>query len=64
MHIALLRMVSVAVVLAAARQGYAAAPDPLDAAFLSARSAFDASSRTRLDALAPKLKGHMLEPYI
>jgi len=51
-------------VLAAPVLGRAAIPDPQEAAFLAARSAFDASSRARLDALAPKLKGHLLEPYV
>jgi soluble lytic murein transglycosylase len=57
-------MMSAAAVLGAAGPGYAAAPDPQDAAFLSAKSAFDAGGRTRLAALAPKLKGHVLEPYV
>jgi soluble lytic murein transglycosylase len=60
----LLRAISAAVVLAAPVLGRAAIPDTQEAAFLAARSAFDASSRARLDALAPKLKGHLLEPYV
>jgi len=60
----LIRAVSVAVLLAAPVPGYAAKLDPQDAVLLSARGAFDASSRARLVTLAPKLKGHMLEPYV
>ena len=61
---ALIRAVSVAVLLAAPAPGYAAKLDPQDAVLLAARGAFDASSRARLVALAPKLKGHTLEPYV
>ena len=61
---ALIRAVSVAVLLAAAAPGYATKPDPQDSVLLAARGAFDASSRARLVALAPKLKGHTLEPYV
>lgn len=61
---ALLRAISVAVVLAAPVIGRAATLDPQETAFLAARGAFDASSRARLAALAPKLKGHVLEPYV
>jgi len=60
----LIRAVSVAVLLAAPAPGYAAKLDPQDAALLDARGAFDANSRARLAALAPKLKGHLLEPYV
>ena len=44
--------------------GRAATLDPQETTFLAARGAFDASSRARLVALAPKLKGHVLEPYV
>jgi soluble lytic murein transglycosylase len=60
----LICVVSVAVLLAASPRGYAAKLDPQDAALLAARGAFDASSRARLGALAPKLRGHTLEPYV
>ena len=61
---ALIRAVSAAVLLAAPAPGYAAKLDPQDAALLSARGAFDANSRAGIGALAPKLKGHLLEPYV
>ena len=61
---ALIRAVSVAVLLAAAAPGYATKLDPQDSVLLAARGAFDASSRARLATLAPKLKGHLLEPYV
>ena len=35
-----------------------------DADFQAARVAFDRSDRTRLDALAPKLATHVLQPYV
>jgi len=41
----------------------AAAP-PSDADLLAARAAFDRGDRARLEALAPKLAGHVLEPYV
>ena len=61
---ALLRLVCLAGVLAAAVPGHAAKLDPQDAAFLAARDAFEANRRTQLATLAPKLKGHLLEPYV
>ncbi|TMG75228.1 MAG: hypothetical protein E6H75_10660 [Betaproteobacteria bacterium] len=61
---ALICAVSVAILLAAPAPGYAAKLDPQDAVLLAARGAFDASSRARLVALAPKTKGHLLEPYV
>jgi soluble lytic murein transglycosylase len=61
---ALLRPVCLAVVLAAAASGHAAKLDPQDAALLAARDAFEANHRTKLATLAPKLKGHLLEPYV
>ncbi len=35
-----------------------------DADFLAARASFDRGDRQRLDALAPKLSGHVLLPYV
>lgn len=35
-----------------------------DADFIVARSAFERNDRVRLDALAPKLAGHVLQPYV
>jgi soluble lytic murein transglycosylase len=35
-----------------------------DADFLAARAAFERGDRPRLDALAPKLTGHVLAPYV
>jgi soluble lytic murein transglycosylase len=53
-----------AVVLVAAAPGHAAKLDPQDAAFLAARDAFEANHRSKLATLAPKLEGHLLEPYV
>jgi soluble lytic murein transglycosylase len=41
-----------------------AAPEPSDADFLAAKAAFDRGDRTKLDILAPKLAGHVLESYV
>jgi soluble lytic murein transglycosylase len=35
-----------------------------DADFLAARAAYDRGDRARLDALAPKLSSHVLQPYV
>ena len=35
-----------------------------DADFLAARAAFERGDAARLDALAPKLAGHLLAPYV
>lgn len=35
-----------------------------DADFLAARAAFDKGDRVKLAALSPKLRGHVLEPYV
>jgi soluble lytic murein transglycosylase len=35
-----------------------------DADFLAARAAFERGDRARLEALAPMLSGHLLEPYV
>src|SRR5258705_1187407 len=61
---ALLRPACLAVALAAAAPACAAKLDAQDAAFLAARDAFEANHRARLAALAPKLEGHLLEPYV
>ena len=61
---ALLRSVCLAVALAAAAPACAAKLDAQEAAFLAARDAFEANHRARLAALAPKLEGHLLEPYV
>src|SRR5437773_10948428 len=61
---ALLRPACLAVALAAAAPACAAELDAQDAAFLAARGAFEANHRARLAALAPKLEGHLLEPYV
>ena len=41
-----------------------AAPEPSDADFLAAKAAFERGDRGKLDILAPKLAGHILEPYV
>ncbi|MEP7180924.1 MAG: transglycosylase SLT domain-containing protein [Betaproteobacteria bacterium] len=56
--LALIALVIVGVALPAAP---AAASD---ADFLAARAAFDRGDRARLEALAPKLSGHILETYV
>ncbi len=40
------------------------AAEPSDAEFLAARAAFDRGDRAKLEALAPRLFGHVLEPYV
>jgi len=37
---------------------------PTDADFLAARDAFRAGDSARLDGVAPRLRGHLLEPYV
>src|SRR5215469_7685128 len=37
---------------------------PTDADFAAARDAYRAGDAARLDLLAPRLKGHLLEPYV
>jgi soluble lytic murein transglycosylase len=44
--------------------GAFAAPEPSDADFLTAKAAFDRGQRTKLDALGPRLAGHVLEMYV
>ncbi|HYQ99421.1 MAG TPA: transglycosylase SLT domain-containing protein [Casimicrobiaceae bacterium] len=41
-----------------------AAPEPLDADFLAAKAAYEHGQRSRLDALAARLSGHVLESYV
>jgi soluble lytic murein transglycosylase len=53
-----------AVLLVAAGFSHAAKLDPQDAALLAARDAFEASNRSRLAQVAPKLEGHVLAPYV
>ena len=50
-----------AVVLLAAATAQGAA---LDQEFLAARDAFQTNNAARLEALAPRLQGHLLEPYV
>src|SRR5262249_6129435 len=42
----------------------AALAQPPDADFIAARDAFRAGDSARLDGVAPRLKGHLLEPYV
>ena len=42
----------------------AAAALGTDADILAAKAAFDKGDRARLDAIAPRAKGHVLEPYV
>src|SRR5262249_41251422 len=37
---------------------------PTDADFVTARDAYRAGDAARLEQLAPRLKGHLLEPYV
>ena len=41
-----------------------AAAEPSDADFLAAKAAFDRGDRAKLDALAGRLAGYVLEPYV
>ena len=43
---------------------FAALGQPTDADFAAARDAYRAGDSTRLERLAPRLKGHLLEPYV
>lgn len=47
------------VLVAATAQGA-----PLDEDFLAAREAYQTNDAVRLDVLAPRLQGHLLEPYV
>jgi soluble lytic murein transglycosylase len=53
-----------AVVLVAATPSHAAKLDPQDTALLAARDAFESNHRSKLATLAPKLEGHLLQPYV
>src|ERR1700676_735259 len=44
--------------------GPAARAEPSDADFASARDAFHAGDAARLERIAPRLKGHLLESYV
>ncbi len=44
--------------------GISARAQPADADFLAARDAFRAGDAVRLDRVASRLKGHLLEPYV
>src|ERR1700676_2843811 len=43
---------------------FAARAEPTDAEFVIARDAFRANDAARLDRIAPRLKGHLLESYV
>jgi len=54
-----------ALVLAlAVAHGATAAAQGTDADVLAAKAAFDRGDRAKLDALVPRAKGHVLEPYV
>ena len=55
------RFAAAALILAHA---LAAAAQGADADIVAAKSAFDRGDRARLDAIAPRAKGHVLEPYV
>jgi soluble lytic murein transglycosylase len=50
--------------MAAGLAVFAARAEPTDADFAIARDAFHAGDATRLDRIAPRLKGHLLESYV
>ena len=58
------QVATAAVLFAVPALGYAAKLDPQDAALLAARDAFEGNHRAKLGTLAPKLKDHLLEPYV
>jgi len=62
-HRILLTLLTIAT-FAFAQGGARAAPEPSDEDFLAAKAAFDRGQRTRVEALAPKLAGHVLEGYV
>jgi soluble lytic murein transglycosylase len=43
---------------------FAARAQPTDADFVAARDAYRAGDSARLERVAPRLKGHLLEPYV
>src|ERR1700693_1870384 len=53
-----------ALAMAAGLAVFAARADPTHADFAIARDAFRAGDATRLDRIAPRLKGHLLEAYV
>ncbi|MBK7791925.1 MAG: hypothetical protein IPJ62_04975 [Betaproteobacteria bacterium] len=53
-----------AVVVGVASASAPAQVQPSDADFLAARTAFERGQRDRLEALAPQLQGHLLQPYV
>ncbi len=50
--------------LALAAGAALAAPEPADADFLAAKAAYERGQRSRLDALAARLSGHVLQSYV
>ena len=53
-----------ALAMAAGLAAFAARAEPTDADFVIARDAFRANDAARLDRIAPRLKGHLLESYV
>src|SRR5216684_5280361 len=53
-----------ALAMAAGLAVFAARAEPTDADFVIARDAFHAGDAARLDRIAPRLKGHLLEQYV
>src|SRR5256886_4351283 len=53
-----------ALAMAAGLAVFAARAEPTDADFAIARDAFRANDAARLDRIAPRLKGHLLESYV
>ncbi|TMH13681.1 MAG: transglycosylase, partial [Betaproteobacteria bacterium] len=53
-----------ALAMAAGLAAFAARAEPNDADFVIARDAFRANDAARLDRIAPRLKGHLLESYV
>jgi len=53
-----------ALAIAAGLAVFAARAEPTDAEFMIARDAFRANDAARLDRIAPRLKGHLLESYV
>jgi len=53
-----------ALAMAAGLAVFAAPAEPTDADFVIARDAFRANDASRLDRIAPRLKGHLLESYV
>ena len=60
----LLSIVWTAAAFALSQGAARAAPEPSDADFLVAKAAFERGQRTKLDALGPRLAGHVLEMYV